>query len=534
MQKLISLGITLILAFPVMAQASERKSPNVLFLAVDDWNDWVGCLGADRVQTPNMDRLAQMGVLFTQAYTASPLCNPSRTAIMSGLRPSTTGVYENAQPGPACVPKDHKMLPEYFRDNGYYTVGVGKIYHDWIGMTSPKEWDEYYLWNELGRQYGWFMNYSMHPCPLPDERPVNQITSKTKRNFDWAGLSYPEEAWPDHKCASYAVKFLEEEHDQPFFLAVGMFRPHVPWFAPQKYFDQYPLDKIDTPPYLEGDTEDIPDPAKKLALTGASKHHLVKEYGEWKKAIQAYQACISFSDAQLGRVLDALEKSPQKDNTIIVLWSDHGYHLGEKDHWHKRTLWERATHVPLIVVAPGITSEGGKCNQPVDLMAVYPTLLELAGLPGNVTIIGEGESLVPLLKDQGMEWEKPALMTYGYNNHAVRSQHFRYIRYADGSEELYDHRKDPNEWDNLAGDADYKKVIEAHRKWLPENNSKEGPSYYKGDVLFNPETFEWKRKEEVNGNPDFHHALELKKECNAKSARIVEWWMPDGYEPSIY
>ena len=524
----------LLFASLVFGNTETNKKPNILFLAVDDWNDWVGCLGADRVSTPNMDRLAAKGVLFTKAYTASPLCNPSRTAIMSGLRPSTTGVYENAQPGPACVPEGHKMLPEYFRDHGYYTVGSGKIYHDWVGMTSPKEWDEYYLWNEIGRQYGWFMNYSLHPCPLPETRPANEITKKTKRNFDWAALDYPEEAWPDHRCASYAVKFLEEKHDKPFFLAVGMFRPHIPWFAPEKYFDQYPLDEIETPPYLERDTNDIPDPAKKLALTSASKHYLVKEYGEWEKAIQAYQACISFSDAQIGRVLDALENSPHHENTIIILWSDHGYHLGEKDHWHKRTLWERATHIPLIVVAPGVTSAGKECNQPVDLMSVYPTLLELAGLPAYESIKGEGESLVPLLKDPKNKLERPALMTYGYNNHAVRSQNFRYIRYADGSEELYDHGKDPNEWNNLAHNIKYKKVIDEHRKWLPENNRKPGPSYYKGEVLFNPETFEWKLKEAVKGNPDFIHALDLKKECIEKSAKIIEWWMPDGYKPSKY
>jgi arylsulfatase A-like enzyme len=297
---------------------TSHAKPNVLFLCVDDWNDWVGCLGDGSVQTPNMDRLAAMGTLFTNAHCAAPVCNPSRAAVMSGLRPSTTGVYENGSPLQLALPEGHLTLPQYFRKQGYVSHGSGKIYHDQIGFNFPQDWDHYFLWNEIYRTWAWECGYSRSLDPQPSTRPFAKITSKTKRNFDFAPLPCEDREMPDFKSTDYAVQFLKQEHDRPFFLAVGQFKPHLPWFAPQKYFDLYPIEEIELPPVLDGDIDDLPLIAKKRAVDRASKQDQVQGLGEWKKAIQGYKACISFSDAQIGRVLDALESRPDKDNTIIA------------------------------------------------------------------------------------------------------------------------------------------------------------------------------------------------------------------------
>jgi len=500
------------LALSLTLSLTSHAKPNVLFLCVDDWNDWVGCLGDGSVHTPNMDRLAAMGTLFTNAHCAAPVCNPSRAAVMSGFRPSTTGVYENGSPLQLALPKGHLTVPQYFRKHGYVSHGSGKIYHDQIGFNFPKDWDHYFLWNETYRSWAWECGYSRPPDPQPDPRPFAKITSKTKRNFDFAPLACEDSEMPDFKSTDYAVQFLKQEHDRPFFLAVGQFKPHLPWFAPKKYFDLYPIEDIQLPPVLEGDIDDLPPIAKKRAVDRASKHDQVQQLGEWKKAIQGYKACISFADAQIGRVLDALEAHPDKDNTAIVLWSDHGYHLGEKQHWHKRTLWERSTHVPLIFIVPGLTKPGSVCENAVDLMAIYPTLVELAKLPGNSAIAGEGVSLVSMLREPTKESDTIALTTHGSGNHAVRSRTHRYIRYRDGSEELYDHRSDPNEWHNIAGKADSKVVIAQLRKRLPQSEAAEAPDYYKGTALIRVtgETYDWKRKEAVAGDSAYVNAAKLK------------------------
>ncbi|MFC4993389.1 sulfatase [Rubritalea tangerina] len=360
---------------------AKQQKMNVLFIAVDDLNDWVACLGNKQAITPNIDRLAAKGMLFTNASCAASVCNPSRAAVMSGLRPSTSGVYENATPLQTQIPASHLTLPKYFKKNGYITHGSGKIYHDQIGGHPHDDFDHYHFWNEHYRKWGWELGYSRYPDPEPQERPHAKITRLTKRNFDFAPIEGTESMMPDFLSTNYGVDFLNKNHHAPFFLAIGIFRPHLPWFAPQKYFDLYPIDNIQLPPTNPDDLNDLSAIALKRTNDKASKHNKVIALNEWKKAVQAYLACISFADAQIGRLLNALENSPYKDNTIIVLWSDHGYHLGEKDHWHKRTLWERSVRVPYIVVAPGTSKPGTKTDAPVDLMSVYPSLLELAGLP---------------------------------------------------------------------------------------------------------------------------------------------------------
>lgn len=509
--------LLLILGFSLSSfELLGSTRPNILFIAVDDWNDWVGCLGHSQAKTPNVDRLAARGTLFTNASCAASVCNPSRAAVMSGLRPSTTGVYENATPIQTQLPADHLTLPKFFRKHGYLTHGSGKIYHDQIGGHPHDDFNHYHFWNEHYRKWGWELGYSRYPDPEPVRRPFAQITRKTKRNFDFAPIAGNESDMPDFKSTSYGVEFLRKKHSKPFFLAIGQFKPHVPWFAPKKYFDLYPLDQIQLPPTKKDDLDDLPKIALKRTNDSGSKHHLVKDLNEWKKAIQGYLACISFADAQIGRLLNALDASPYRDNTIIVLWSDHGYHLGEKDHWHKRTLWERSVRVPYIIAAPGITTPGSKTHAPVDLMSIYPTLAALTDLPVNSKL--DGHSVVPLLKNPEAAWSHYALCTHIRNNHSVRSSHYRYIRYQNGSEELYDHRIDPNEWNNIA--ESHPNICKDHASRIPKTEAPAGPSYYAGHVLMklDGDTYEWKPKADTNNYPGFKNANSIKAQA-WKSAR---------------
>lgn len=475
-----------------IACQTKPKFPNVLFISVDDWNDRVGCMGDSSVITPCLDQLAAMGMLFTNAHCSAPICNPSRASLMTGLMPSTTGVYNNAQPIFAEHP-DLVSIPGHFRNNGYLAEGGGKTYHEQIGFNNPGDWDFYFLWDESNREEGWWGRYSWPPAPQPEVRPAQTITPYTKRNFDWAPLDVPDTWMPDYKVATWARYFLSRKHEKPFFLATGIFKPHVPWFVPREYFELYDPENINLPPYKENDLEDVPDIGREWALDNGSRHDKVVELGLWKEAILAYYASISHSDRQLGRIMDGLKKSEYLENTIIILWSDHGYHLGEKDHWHKFTLWERSTHVPLVIVAPGITEPGSICNKPVSLLDLYPTLIELCGLPKKPEL--EGHSLLPLLKNPDAEWDHAAITTHGKDNHAVRTEFYRYIRYADGKEELYDHRNDPNEWTNLAEDDQYKDLKQDLRILLPQKNADNAPHKTR-DLNFNKEDYTWHRKSE--------------------------------------
>ena len=432
-----------------LAAAADPKKPDVLFIAVDDLNDWVGVLGgrAD-VKTPNIDRLAKRGVVFTKAYCAAPACNPSRTALLTGLQPSTTGVYLNGQSWRPALP-DAVTLPHYFRKNGYVVHGGGKIFHG--SWNDDRAWDDYH-------KLGGF--------PKPETVPHNGIP-KTG-HFDWGPVDAPDEAMGDFQTAEWAAKVLAGPHDKPLFLAVGFYRPHLPFYAPKKYFDLYPLDTLKLPEVLDTDLEDVPSAGRKMANPGGD-HAKVVAAGQWKHAVQAYLACISFTDAMVGKVLDALDESGRAENTIVVLWSDHGWHLGEKQHWRKFALWEEASRVNLTVTAPGVTSPGKTCGRPVGLIDLYPTLVDLCGLPTKDGL--DGVSLRPLLADPAAKWDRPALTTHGRNNHALRSERYRYVRYADGSEELYDHDADPREWTNLATEPGMAAVKAGLAEHLPRTNA---------------------------------------------------------------
>ncbi len=444
--------------------AAER--PDILFISVDDLNDWIGPLGGHpQARTPNIDRLAARGLTFTNAQSPSSLCNPSRTAIMTGLRPSTTGVYGNGSdwrqlPQFAGV----TTLPKFFLENGYETFGGGKLFHahtfgggEFAGFNDLEAWTDFYPY--IGRQ-------------LPDEIkpprvPANQNTVFS--GFDWAPIVADDRATGDGQVVAYAERQIAADRNAPRFVAAGIYRPHLPWYVPQKYFDMHPLDEIVLPAVIENDLSDLPPISRKSTFLGHEAHEWVLETGNWKSGVQGYLASISFADAMVGRLLDALEASGRADNTIIVLWGDHGFHLGEKERWRKMTLWEDVTHVPFILVAPGRTIPGSRSSRPVSLMDIYPTLAELAGLEAPDYV--EAQSLVPLIENPDAEWSTPAVTTYGYNNHAVRSERYHYIRYSDGTEELYDHENDPNEWHNLADKPELRRVKRELAKWLPKENA---------------------------------------------------------------
>ena len=418
--------------------------PNVLFIAIDDLNDWIGALGGHpQAKTPNLDRLAEEATLFTRAYCAAPACNPSRASLMTGILPSTSGVYHNPQPWRKAMP-DAVTLPQHFTKHGYWSAGAGKIYHG--RYPDAASWEAYFPDQKKNKPTD----------PNPRNRPINGIPKTS--HFDWGPLNDSPSAMGDYKVADWVIGQLGKEHKKPFFLACGIYRPHLPWYVPQKYFDLFDKGDIVLPKVPDDDLEDIPTAGVKIAKPQGD-HAKVTKHDQWKKAVHGYLASIAFADEQVGRVLKALRKSPQAKDTIVVLWTDHGWHLGEKEHWRKFTLWEESARTPLMIHVPenlaksfpNGTKPGARIDVPVGLIDIYPTLIDLCSLGRNKAL--EGQSLVPLLKNPKVKWDRPALTTHGRNNHALRTPRWRYIRYSDGSEELYDHDSDPNEWTNLADNS---------------------------------------------------------------------------------
>jgi len=444
--------LRLLLITPLLAVASSLAAalpakPNVLFIAVDDLRDWIGYFGHNpQTKTPNYDRLARMGTSFTRAYCASPSCNPSRAALMSGMRPSTTAVYENNIDFRPLIGPD-KMLTTAFRQAGYYVHGAGKIYHE--SYRRPTEWDHYL--EKEGR----------YPAV-----PAGQ--SDGVGGIKFAPLDCRDQEIPDWAITDYGIESLGKKHDKPFFLAVGFQKPHMPWNVPRKWFDLFPLDSIKLPPHLENDLNDVPPAGVRMARPEGD-HAAMLQSGRWKEAVQAYLATVAYCDMNLGRLLDAFDKSAYRDNTIIVLWGDHGWHLGEKSHWRKFALWEEATRAPLMWVVPGLTKPGTLSDRTVDFMSIFPTLTDLCGIPTPKHV--EGVSLRSLLADPKAAWSTPAVTTYRYKNHTARSAEWRYIRYANGEEELYDEVKDPNEYVNLAGKPEFAARKTELAKFLPKSDA---------------------------------------------------------------
>jgi arylsulfatase A-like enzyme len=468
-----SWGIVWLLAIalweaPTRTTAADADRPNVLFIAVDDLNDWVGPLhGHPQVKTPHFDRLAARGVTFTNAHCQSPLCNPSRTSLMTGLRPSTTGVYCLAPWFREVEPlRDVVTLSEHFTANGYHTFTTGKIFHGGY-PPKPHRAREFHDWGP--------------PSGIGVRPPAKLVTTPGDNHplVDWGTFDHRDEDKGDWHCASYTVEKLNSNLPEPFFLSCGFFLPHVPCYATQKWFDLYPEETLQLPEALDGDRDDTPEfswylhwqlPEVRLSWLQAEN--------QWKPLVRAYLASVSFMDSQVGRVLDALEASGHADDTVVVLWSDHGWHLGEKAITGKNTLWDRSARVPLIFAGPGIVA-GAQCGEPAELLDIYPTLVELCGLPQpkipaamHDRVQGlEGHSLVPQLANPQAVRHFPAITTHNVHNHGIRTSRWRYIRYADGSEELYDMQSDPREWKNLASDPEHRMTIAELARWLPQVNT---------------------------------------------------------------
>ncbi|MDG1893768.1 MAG: sulfatase-like hydrolase/transferase [Fuerstiella sp.] len=451
---------------PAAAEDNAADRPNVLFIAVDDLNDWIGCLGGNaQTITPNLDRLAVSSALFTNAHCPGAACNPSRSAIMTGRSPHRSGLYENGQKMREIM-RDAELLPQHFRNHGYRASGSGKLLHYFIDAQS---WDEYFPAKETENPF---------PRTLyPPERPVSLARGGPWQyvETDWAALDATEEEYGgDWLVSKWIGDQLQQKHATPFFLACGFYRPHEPWFVPKQYFEPFPLADIKLPPgYKEDDLDDLPPAGKRRGPNRYFPH--IREQGQWKQGIQGYLASIHFADAMLGRVLDALENGPNKDNTIVVLWSDHGWHLGEKQHWQKFTAWRAVSRVPLMMRvprgAPGLangTTAGSVCDRPVNLLSLYPTLTELAGLPAKAD--NDAPSLVPLLKNSSATWNHVSLTHLGEpGSFGLSADDWRYIHYANDDEELYNIRDDPYEWHNLADDAQHAEKLKKLRAKAPQD-----------------------------------------------------------------
>jgi len=473
---------------------SEVEKPNILFIAVDDMNDWVGFLGGHsgmKIHTPNLDRLAAKSMIFTNAHTPAPACAPTRAAILTGVHHTRSGA-ENVYwgDGPKWrefeALKDVETVEQFFKNRGYKTLGGGKIYHSqappWAptSQVEPANWDFYYP-----------SAYISHPFQIRAPSEVIFPPEDDQENrpgggwWTWGPIPIADEKMADYHVVDWASYELKQKHEKPFFIAAGVWKPHDPWEVPQKYFDMYPLEDIVLPKYKEDDLEDAFDHGRRWI------HKWVVDNEEWEKVVQSYAASITFADAMLGRLIDAFEKSEYVDNTILVLWSDHGMHMGEKENIEKFTLWERSTRVPLIISVPGMTKPGSRCDQPVSLMDLYPTLVELTGFdpPSHL----DGHSLVPQIKNPNTETD-PVVSSYRFawkdnpvTGHAVRSMHYRYIYYPEiNFEELYNHQIDPHEWDNIAYKKENIETIEKLRKellkLLPDLNwPNKGPQGYTVD-----------------------------------------------------
>ena len=345
------------------------------------------------------------------------------------------------------------------RSNGYRAIGAGKIFHG--SYPDPQSWDDY--WPSQIR--------NQPPSAVPPKLPANGVPGSG--NLDWGPLDIRDEEMGDYGVATWTINQLSRKVNNPLFLGCGIYRPHLPWYVPKKYFDLFPLETIELPSVKDDDLDDVPEIAQRIA-TRQGDHKRITGADKWRDAVRGYLASIAFADAQIGRVLRALETGPNAGDFQVVLWSDHGWHLGEKLHWRKFALWEEATHNVLMMSSPGVTKPGGKCTRAVNLLDIYPTLTELTGVAKPAAV--EGDSLVRFLKNPGAPKSTPTLTTYQRGNHSLRDERWRYTRYKDGSEELYDHRNDPMEWTNLASNARLNTTKQQLAKYLPTHEAPDAPT----------------------------------------------------------
>lgn len=449
------------------APSTPPPPPNILVISLDDMNDWIGPMGGHpQAMTPNLDSFSESAVTFRRAYTVSPSCNPSRTAMFSGKAPWVTGLYQNNQAWRHVV-GDEQMMSEYFRDAGYWVAGAGKIYH--ATMPDPQGWDAYFpnlvqqmpdYWFPVEDDATGEIRFELMDNEIREEEPT--ATSVVMPPFpgmylafDFAPLPVSTEETGDYSSVDWISSQFEKEHDKPFFLAAGIYRPHLPWYVPQEYFDKFPLEDIQLPALLENDLDDVPEEGQRVARN--RYHERVTEAGLWKNAVQGYLASINYADELVGKLLADLDASPYADNTIVVIFSDHGWQLGEKEHWRKFSLWEDVLNTVLMVRVPeGVAGlpagnyTGGVSDRNVSLLDVFPMLSELTGLAPKPGL--SGRSIVPLLENPDAEWDYPVVSVFGEEHYSVVEGDWHYIRYGEGGEELYNLVDDPHEWNNLAAD----------------------------------------------------------------------------------
>ena len=467
------------------SSAADESHPNVLFIAIDDMNDWAGFLDTHpQIQTPHMDALAAEGISFTNAHAPAPICGPSRTAIMSGLWPTSNGIYTNAISYRRQMP--HLIsLPEYYRENGYHVMGVGKIFHGGESNIPEGAFDEYEYRGSSGEPF------TREELSLAAQSPFNRIVKNGKEyrlplngfpadrhwrstnTFDWGAVDLPDTMFSDTQKTNWAIGELQEKQDKPFFLAVGFDRPHQPLYNPKRFHDLYPVESIVLPQTIDDDLSDLPRSAREYALAPNTSglHKSVEQYGQWEHAVSSYLASISYVDELVGNIMAALEKSAYADNTLVVLWSDHGWHLGEKEHWGKATGWYRSTHIPLIIVPPQRHSPDGfkphsKSARMVNLLDLAPTIADMTNVP--IRKEWEGNSLLPLVRDPDQEWQSYTHTTLGRGDHTITTPGWQYLHYFDGGEELYDLQRDPDELVNVANVHEYTEVKERLRQYLPK------------------------------------------------------------------
>lgn len=455
-----------------LTDTNDSKKLNVVYIAVDDLNRWIGALGG-QAKTPNIDKLANQGMLFTNAHCVVPACNPSRVAILTGLRPETTGQYTNPglfreKPGNA----NRITMPQYLKANGYEAVAAGKIFHHPRGKgKEPHPFSDDISWDYQNKNNTGTSGHKLYldeynqakwlQGAMREEGAGKSGASYISKFGVWGPIPAKIEETADYQNAVFSADYLSKKHDKPFFLACGIFRPHSPQLAPQEFFDMYPIDKIKMHDLPEDDMDDIPEHVRTNFSSEFVGH--VKEKGQLKYALQGYLASISYADACIGKVLEGLENGPNKENTIVVLWTDHGWQLAHKNRWEKFSLWDIATNTPLIIKHPTKNIAAKKIDQPVSLLDLYPTVMDLIGLEKPTDL--EGVSLAPFLNDDNYKRKQPAIITFGKGNQSIRMDDFNYIKYNNGTEELYNHENDRMEYTNVVDNPSYKTKKEELSKW---------------------------------------------------------------------
>lgn len=491
-----ALFITLI-GFMAPSTAAEKtnsaKQPNIVFIAVDDMNDWVGYMGGHpQTITPNMDKLANEGVAFMNAHSVSPGCSPSRNALLYGVEPYNSGLYPFYEHDiHKQLQQKYTSLPTFLKENGYATYGAGKIHHG--PQYGESEWTDYLDADRVAKKFA--KDKGFHTNSKNSFRPTTN----------------PYEELFDHQVASYGIDVINKAQDKPYFAAIGLVKPHLPFDCPVDIYDALP-ENITPPALLESDLNDIGREGNSMRRAGDDKKFRSKN--QWGDVRRAYLSCIAWVDYNVGRILEAVEKSPEADNTIVILWSDHGYHLGEKKSFKKFTLWEEANRVPFIILdkREKQAKQGRKVTQAVTLINVYRTLADMAGL--KVPDYVDGNSLVPQLKDQATPVAAPAISSWGRGNYAVRTENWRFIQYFDGSQELYNHQKDNNEWHNLAKLPEYKEKVKQMVALLPKNEAPTVEEYIASWSLFGADT---KRLKKTDGQPSKKQQKKAKKKAKTQN-----------------